>query len=115
MYSLYSIFQSKGDYSDLSNNEENLSHANNINDLESHKGWCPSEIASIKVLADRPQKRTHAVNSVVHTDNINQTQNGFTMFADASLISCTKKFSGGEQCLERQNHHWKVDWLSPLS
>ncbi|KAG6532845.1 hypothetical protein ZIOFF_006700 [Zingiber officinale] len=100
--------KSKGDFSDLSNNEENLSHANNIDDLEGHKGWRPSEIASIKVLADRPQQRTHAINSVVQTNNINQTQNGFKMFADTSLISSAKFFSGGEQCLERQNQHWKI-------
>ncbi|XP_042420697.1 uncharacterized protein LOC122008869 isoform X2 [Zingiber officinale] len=100
--------KSKGGFSDPSNDKESLSHANNIDDVERPKGWRPSEIASIKVHADRPQEQTHAINNFSCLDDINQTQNGFTMFVDASLISSTKFFSGGEHCLERQNQHWKI-------
>ncbi|XP_042429868.1 uncharacterized protein LOC122016580 isoform X2 [Zingiber officinale] len=100
--------KSKGGFSDPSNDKESLSHANNIDDVERPKGWRPSEIASIKVHADRPQEHTRAINNFSCLDDINQTQNGFTMFVDASLISSTKFFSGGEHCLERQNQHWKI-------
>ncbi|XP_074570853.1 uncharacterized protein LOC141827489 isoform X2 [Curcuma longa] len=100
--------KSKGGFSDPSHDKESLSHANNIDDLERPKGWRPSEIASVKVHADRPHEQTYAINNFGRLDNINQTQNGFTMSVDASLISSAKIFSGGEHCLERQNQHWKI-------